>query len=617
MNISFKVRTRFAVEVAIVFAVLTGLAVWISWDSPERRRQRLLEAVSLAESGKEADAQKAFSTAQSLADKGERSAKILMAILLTRHGSPLPHDEKRGKDLYVQAREEGSLLACRIFPEAPRPASSELMVWKKQALCGDVAAQSLAGFVLSPSDPILAASYYEAAAANGDAGGYIALGRLYLSGRIGQRDIEKARPLLRKAFELGASGAGRLLYDIDVRREFSATGKLKESGPYDFSACQQDAEFGDAECQFKIGLHYWEGDLVPKDIVLAYKWLNLSAARSWDFGGEIGEKLNQVSQLMAREARDSLQREMTSAQVTEAQRMSREWKPKEVRKIEKLPFFESLLELRDEIEGRLPAIPKAATASLASKLKSEDLDSIADQVFAETAPPASKPESRSIESVADKVFGAESAPPASKPEPRQSGITSRNQSLPLTGATSQPGAQSAISAAANPQSASAPLTQGGTTKKAVASESRRDLVSESLCGKLTKDRTAFALQSGPIKGCVTRAQGGYSSITVDNTGNISGVLVKLYPAGSRDAASLRVFTVAGKSEWTETNVQPGEYELRYEDLDSRDHLKTESFRLRQENSEGGVQYSKLRVTLYKVAGGNMKTSPISESEFND
>ena len=54
---------------------------------------------------------------------------------------------------------------------------------------------------------------------------------------------------------------------------------------------------------------------MPKDVVLAYMWLDLAAAQ------------NNPMSIMAGEERHSLESSLTREQVAEAQRMAREWKP--------------------------------------------------------------------------------------------------------------------------------------------------------------------------------------------------------------------------------------------------------------------------------------------------
>lgn len=73
------------------------------------------------------------------------------------------------------------------------------------------------------------------------------------------------------------------------------------------------AQQGDAAAQNNLGVMYYNGQGVPEDYVQAYKWLNLAAAQ----GNE-----------MAIEIRDKLRIIMTSAQIAEAQRLSREFVPR-------------------------------------------------------------------------------------------------------------------------------------------------------------------------------------------------------------------------------------------------------------------------------------------------
>ncbi len=70
---------------------------------------------------------------------------------------------------------------------------------------------------------------------------------------------------------------------------------------------------GFAEAQSILGSMYADGKVVRKDFVLAHLWWNLAAAQ--------GEK-------RAPKRRDRLAKKMTPAQVADAQRLAREWKPK-------------------------------------------------------------------------------------------------------------------------------------------------------------------------------------------------------------------------------------------------------------------------------------------------
>ncbi len=74
------------------------------------------------------------------------------------------------------------------------------------------------------------------------------------------------------------------------------------------------AEQGYAEAQFNLGLMYLKGRGVPQACVQAHMWVNLAAAQGIED---------------ARKARDLLAEQMTPAQIAEAQRLAREWKPKQ------------------------------------------------------------------------------------------------------------------------------------------------------------------------------------------------------------------------------------------------------------------------------------------------
>ena len=73
------------------------------------------------------------------------------------------------------------------------------------------------------------------------------------------------------------------------------------------------ADHGNAEAQYNLGVRYYEGLGVPKDYVRAYMWHNLATGRGFK---------------LAAEGRDTVEKRMTPAQIAEAQKLAREWKPK-------------------------------------------------------------------------------------------------------------------------------------------------------------------------------------------------------------------------------------------------------------------------------------------------
>jgi uncharacterized protein len=72
------------------------------------------------------------------------------------------------------------------------------------------------------------------------------------------------------------------------------------------------ADQGQANAQCFLGLMYFEGRGVPQDYVSAHMWLDLAAAAGIEDAAEY---------------RHALTARMTPAQVSEAQRLARKWKP--------------------------------------------------------------------------------------------------------------------------------------------------------------------------------------------------------------------------------------------------------------------------------------------------
>jgi TPR repeat protein len=73
------------------------------------------------------------------------------------------------------------------------------------------------------------------------------------------------------------------------------------------------AEQGLAEAQYNLGVMYANGEGVPQDYAAAQMWFNLAAA---------SRNRN------AMKARDIVAAQLTPAQIAEAQKLAREWKPK-------------------------------------------------------------------------------------------------------------------------------------------------------------------------------------------------------------------------------------------------------------------------------------------------
>ncbi|AGG88786.1 J domain-containing protein [Rhodanobacter denitrificans] len=108
---------------------------------------------------------------------------------------------------------------------------------------------------------------------------------------------------------------------------------------------------------------------------------------------------------------------------------------------------------------------------------------------------------------------------------------------------------------------------------------------------------------------------GMSEVTIDNSGNGSDVFVKLVALEGTKAYPVRELFVPANQKFTINRVSSGSYDVRYRDLDTGQLARTERFTVEQTPMSGGVQYSQIDLTLYKIANGNMHTYDLAESDF--
>jgi TPR repeat protein len=155
--------------------------------------------------------------------------------------------------------------------------ATALREWRPLAEQGDALAQYNLGILYRkgrgvPQDDVQARQWYAKAAAQGQAKAQFNLGTLYFNGEGVPKDYQQALRWFRLA-----------------------------------------ADQGEALAQTKIAIMYDDGLGVPKNIVQAYKWYSLATTN--------GDK-------PAPQIRDLLAKQMTPAQIAEAQKLAQEWKPK-------------------------------------------------------------------------------------------------------------------------------------------------------------------------------------------------------------------------------------------------------------------------------------------------
>ena len=142
----------------------------------------------------------------------------------------------------------------------------------------------------------------------GDASAQFRLGQLYDEGTGVPQDYGQAKEWFEKAAKQGHAGAQVNLGTLYLQGEGAP-----QSSQMALFWLSRAAEQGHALAFAKLGWVYEQGRGVLQDFIQAHKWYSLAVANGYE---------------KAAEYRDALAKQMTSAQIAEAQNLTREWKPK-------------------------------------------------------------------------------------------------------------------------------------------------------------------------------------------------------------------------------------------------------------------------------------------------
>jgi len=134
------------------------------------------------------------------------------------------------------------------------------------------------------------------------------LGLMYAKGDGVPQDYAKARQWYEQAAAQGNAAAQNNLGTLYFKGEAVPQDYVLARHWYEKSAAQ-----GNADAQLNLGALYENGQGVPQNFVQAYKWYILAGASGDNRGIAF---------------RDDLAKRMTPAQIDEAQKLAREWKPK-------------------------------------------------------------------------------------------------------------------------------------------------------------------------------------------------------------------------------------------------------------------------------------------------
>jgi len=253
------------------------------------------------------------------AEQGDAGAQNNLGVMYFQ-GQGVPQDYAKAVKWYRKAAAQGSSYAQYnlgwMYSEGqgvPQDYAESAKWYRKAAEQGDAGAQVFLGIMYKfgkgvPQDYAEAVKWYRKAAEQWDAGAQVFLGEMYKFGRGVPQDYTEAAKWYSKAAEQGNAEAQS---NLGIMYDFG------KGVPQDYTEAEKwyrkAAEQGDAGAQYNLGVMYFNGQGVPQDYVTAHLWFNLAASQ----GDKTAENL-----------RDLLSKTMTPAQIAEAQRLAREWKPK-------------------------------------------------------------------------------------------------------------------------------------------------------------------------------------------------------------------------------------------------------------------------------------------------
>jgi hypothetical protein len=140
---------------------------------------------------------------------------------------------------------------------------------------------------------------------------------------------------------------------------------------------------------------------------------------------------------------------------------------------------------------------------------------------------------------------------------------------------------------------------------------------------LAPNGQSWPVESAYLGGYKRASTAGRSNVTVDNRQNSSDMLVKLFDRRFERPTAVRVFLLKAREQFKVEKVTPGNYDIRYQELDSGVIWRSEPFNLKEHQEEisepGGTRRrtssTVYTLTLYAVWDGNTHSEIIGPDEF--
>lgn len=121
---------------------------------------------------------------------------------------------------------------------------------------------------------------------------------------------------------------------------------------------------------------------------------------------------------------------------------------------------------------------------------------------------------------------------------------------------------------------------------------------------------------GYISGMAIRSRGGESKIVIDNSSSDGPVYGKLVDIARMGQGAQRHFFVPAGERFELEDVADGNYEVRYQDLDSGTRARTQAFIIGGRTIAGTPRANLVTVSLAEAAAaGRLESSPLAEEDF--
>jgi TPR repeat protein len=259
------------------------------------------------------------------ADQQHMAAEHILGKMYAT-GRGVPQDYRQAAEWFRKAADHGYAASqfnlAYLYGEGkgvPQDRGQALAWYRKAADQGHTGAQTNLGAAYEAGlgverDFAQAADWYRKAADHGNAVAQYNLGNLYGSGRGVPQDYRQAMAWYRKA-----AAQDHALAEASLGQAYDVGRGVPQDPAQAANWYRKAADDGSVDALYALGLLYQQGRGVPQDVVQADRWIVLAIQRY--AASDKGKREKAV------QARKDIESRMTPAQVEQAQKLAREWKP--------------------------------------------------------------------------------------------------------------------------------------------------------------------------------------------------------------------------------------------------------------------------------------------------